>query len=191
MSETPFSHKPTLVGSLVTLRPIAAGDADTIDRIVREDPEIAKLTGSVHSSTEQLEGMPIEDLRDIYGRWATADDRLVLAIVDVVTQEMVGEVVLNEWDEDNRSCSYRTLIGAEGRGRGLGTEATRLMVEHALTTMGLHRVSLEVYDFNPRARHVYEKVGFQHEGTGREALLFDEDWVDVHYMAMLALDIPT
>lgn len=51
--------------------------------------------------------------------------------------------------------------------------------------MGMHRISLEVYDFNPRARHVYEKVGFVHEGTGREALLFDGAWVDVHYMAVI------
>ncbi|MCH8611475.1 GNAT family protein [Arsenicicoccus dermatophilus] len=35
-----------------------------------------------------------------------------------------------------------------------------MVVEHGLTTMGLHRISLEVYDVNPRARHVYEKVGF-------------------------------
>ena len=190
MPERPFAHKPTLVGSLVTLRPITAEDADTIDMILREDPEVAVLTGSVHTSTEQLEGMPIERLRDIYGRWATADDRLVLAVVDAATGQMVGEVVLNEWDEDNLSCSYRTLIGAQGRGRGLGTEATGLVVHHALTTMGLHRVSLEVYDFNPRARHVYEKVGFRNEGTGRDALLFDGGWIDVHYMAILAQDLP-
>ncbi|GAA2149615.1 RimJ/RimL family protein N-acetyltransferase [Humibacillus xanthopallidus] len=190
MSEPPFGLKPTLAGALVTLRPITAADADTIDRIVREDPEVARLTGSVHTSTEQVEGMPIEDLRAIYGRWATADDRLVLAVVDQATQEMVGEVVLNKWGEDNRSCSYRTLIGAQGRGRGLGTEATRLVVEHALTTMGLHRVMLEVYDFNPRARHVHEKVGFRHEGTGLDARFFDGEWIDVHYMAVLAHDLP-
>lgn len=186
MATTPFTDKPTLVGRLVTLRPIAAADADTIDALIRSDDEIARLTGSVNSSTEPLEGMPIEDLREIYGSWAEADDRLVLAVIDNATGDMVGEVVLNEWDEGNRSASYRTLIGAAGRGRGLGTEATRLVVEHGLGTMGLHRISLQVYDFNPRARHVYEKVGFVHEGTGREALLFDGQWVDVHYMAVLA-----
>ena len=51
--------------------------------------------------------------------------------------------------------------------------------------MGLHRITLEVYDLNPRARHVYEKVGFVHEGTGRDALLLDGAWIDVHYMAIL------
>ena len=50
----------------------------------------------------------------------------------------------------------------------------------------LKGISLEVYDFNPRARRVYEKAGFVHEGTGREALLFDGDWIDVHYMAIVA-----
>ena len=110
-------------------------------------------------------------------------------------RELVGEVVLNDWDEGNRSCGFRTLVGAAGRGRGLGTEATRLIVEHGLTTMGMHRISLEVYDFNPRARHVYEKVGFVLEGTQRHAVYRDGRHVDVHLMAILrgeweALDRP-
>jgi RimJ/RimL family protein N-acetyltransferase len=183
---TPFTDKPTLVGELVTLRPIRAEDADTIDRIIREDDEIARLTGSIHRSTDAKQDISIERMREIYGAWATAQDRLVLGVVDNATGELVGEVVLNDWDEGNRSCGFRTLIGEAGRGRGLGTEATRLVVDHALGPMGLHRVALEVYDFNPRARRVYEKVGFVHEGTGREALLFDGEWIDVHYMAILA-----
>ena len=113
-------------------------DTDAIAEIIRTDPEVAILTGSVHSSTEPFEAPPLEELRVIHGRWAAADDRLVLAVVD-----------------------------------------------HGLTTMGLHRISLEVYAFNPRARHVYEKVGFVHEGTGRDALIFDGEWIDVHFMAIL------
>ena len=183
---TPFEVKATIIGDLVTLRPIRAEDADLIDRIIRDDEDIARLTGATHSSDEEPPVLPIEQLRAIYAGWATADDRLALGVVDNASGELVGEVVLNDWDEGNRSCGFRTLIGAAGRGRGLGTEATRLVVKHGLTTMALHRISLEVYDFNPRARRVYEKVGFVHEGTGREALLFDGNWIDVHYMAIVA-----
>lgn len=182
---TPFTAKPTLHGELVTLRPIRSEDADVIDRLIREDREIARLTGVVHSSTEPVPVPSLPRLREIYGSWASAEDRLVLAVLDAASGELVGEVVLNDWDEGNRSCGFRTLIGAAGRGRGLGTETTRLIIEHGLTTMGMHRISLEVYDLNPRARHVYEKAGFVHEGTGREALLMDGQWVDVHYMAIL------
>ncbi|NYE00981.1 RimJ/RimL family protein N-acetyltransferase [Kineosphaera limosa] len=188
MGSTPFSEKPTLCGTLVTLRPIQAADADAIDALIRADDEIARLTGSVHSSAEKPDEVPIERLRQIYGEWAVADDRLVLAVIDNSSGTLVGEVVLNDWDHGNRACGFRTLLGAAGRGRGLGTEATRLIVEHGLTTMGLHRITLEVYDFNPRARHVYEKVGFVHEGIGRQALRFDDGWVDVHYMAVLGTD---
>lgn len=131
----------------------------------------------------------MESLRSIYEQWSTSDDRLVLAVIDRQTETMVGEVVLNDLHEANRSCGFRTLIGPEGRGKGLGTEATRLIIRYGLRSLGLHRISLEVYDFNPRARHVYEKVGFTHEGTGRDALRFDDRWIDVHYMSILDTDI--
>lgn len=186
MPVSPFTHKPTLEGDLVSLRPIRAEDAGVIDVLIRTDPDIPLLTGSVHSRTEQPPVMPLDDLRATYGRWAEAQDRLVLAVIDKSSGDMVGEVVLNEWDEANRSCNFRTLIGAAGRGRGIGTEATRLVVDHGLSRMGLHRISLEVLDLNPRARHVYEKVGFVHEGTAREAFLLDGEWIDVHSMAVLA-----
>lgn len=186
-----FTAKPTLEGDLVTLRPIRAEDADAVDAIIREDTEIARLTGSVGSSSEEPMTLPIAKLREVYAGWAAADDRLVLGVVDRASGDLVGEVVLAGWDEANRSCWFRTLIGAAGRGRGLGTEATRLIVDHGFRMLGLHRITLEVYDFNPRARHVYEKVGFVHEGTGREALLFDGEWVDVHFMGLLESDWTT
>ena len=50
-------------------------DADVIDRIIRNDGEIARLTGSVRSSDADRPDLPIERLREIYGQWATADDR--------------------------------------------------------------------------------------------------------------------
>lgn len=182
---TPFTLKPTLEGALVTLRPIRADDADVMDALIRADDEIARLTGSVHSSSEVVDLGPIEQLRDVYAAWAVADDRLVLAIIDNASGGVVGEAVLNDCDPENRSCGFRIFLARAGRGRGLGTEATRLIVDYGLTDLGLHRISLEVYDFNPRARHVYEKVGFVHEGIGRDALLFDGEWIDVHYMAIL------
>ena len=77
---TIFSHKPTLHGDHVTLRPIRTDDADALDIIMRDDPEIAILTGSIHSRDERVTNPPIEQMRAIYGQWAIADDRLVLAV---------------------------------------------------------------------------------------------------------------
>ncbi|MGJ9406369.1 GNAT family N-acetyltransferase [Nesterenkonia aurantiaca] len=151
--ETIFSHKPTLEGHLVRLRPIHGQDAGPIHRLI-QDPDIAVLTGSVHSSAPQPSPWSMESLRSIYKQWSISDDRLVLAVIDRQTETIVGEVVLNDLHDTNRSCGFRILIGPEGRGKGLGTEATRLVIRYGLRSLGLHRISLEVYDHNPRARHV-------------------------------------
>lgn len=173
-----FSSKPTLTGKLVTLRPLVEDDYDAF-RAVMEDPEVGRLTGSHHAPDEAMTRQWLRTRKD-------QPDRLDLAIVDRSTGECVGEAVLNDWDEDNRSCNFRTMIGPTGRDRGLGTEATRLIVGYGLEELGLHRISLEVYDFNPRARRAYEKAGFVAEGVLRDALYWGGEWVDATVMSVLA-----
>jgi RimJ/RimL family protein N-acetyltransferase len=68
----------------------------------------------------------------------------------------------------------------------MGTEATRLIVGYGFEMLRLHRISLEVYAFNPRARRAYEKVGFVAEGVLRDALLWDGERVDATVMSILA-----
>lgn len=116
----------------------------------------------------------------------TASDRIVWVILDNENGAVVGEAALNRLDQDNLSCGFRLWISG-ATNRGLGTEAVRLSMGHAFA-VGLHRVELDVYDFNTRARHIYEKVGFILEGTKREALRFDDDWVDCHVMGLLATE---
>jgi RimJ/RimL family protein N-acetyltransferase len=172
-----FADKPTLVGEKVTLRPVAAVDAVHLGN---DDPEGRRLTGSHRTFTAA-------QLEHWYATRADFDDRLDLAVIDRATGIYVGEVVLNDLVPENESCNFRILlVGAQNRGRGLGTEATRLILAHAFETVGLHRVELEVYAFNPGARRVYEKVGFVYEGTKREALRWDGEWLDADTMSILA-----
>jgi RimJ/RimL family protein N-acetyltransferase len=184
-SRTTFAEKPTLTGDLVVLRPFAEDDLEAMAEAI-SDPEVARLTGSVHSSRD-ADWMPEEAvLRDWYGSRGDQEDRLDLAVVDRATGRVVGEVVLNEWEQENASCNFRILLGPDGRDRGLGTEATRLVLGHAFEALGLHRVGLEVYAFNPRAQRAYEKAGFVTEGVRRDALRFDGEWVDAVVMSVLA-----
>ena len=184
---TTFADKPTLTGDLVVLRPFADDDLEAMAEAIR-DPEGGRLTGSVHSSDE-AGAVPDEVvLRDWYGTRNDQEDRLDLAVVDRATGRVVGEVVLNEWEEENASCNFRILLGPDGRDRGLGTEATRLVLRHAFEALGLHRVSLEVYAFNPRGQRAYEKAGFVTEGVRRDALRFDGEWVDAVVMSVLDVE---
>lgn len=175
-----FTDKPTLTGERVVLRPVTVDDVPGLAAML-DDPEGRRLTGTHATFTA-------DRLRDWYATRGDQTDRLDLAVVDRATGAYAGEVVLNDLDEDNLACGFRISLGPAARGRGLGTEATRLAVGHAFGTVGLHRVELEVYAFNPRAQAVYEKVGFVREGVRRDALRWDGEWVDAVTMAMLAPD---
>jgi len=177
---TEFAHKPTLTGELVILRPLDEGDYDAL-RAATDDPDVARLTGS-HGEIGE------EQARQWMRTRKYQTDRLDLAIVDKASGEVVGEAVLNDWDPDNQCCNFRILIGLSGQGRGLGTEATRLIIGYGIEEIGLHRISLGVYAFNPRAQRAYEKAGFKVEGVMRDALRWDGEWYDEILMAVLAPD---
>jgi RimJ/RimL family protein N-acetyltransferase len=175
-----FTTKPTLTGDLVELRPLTVADVPAVMATL-VDTEAMRLTGTHrHFTTQQVTEALIA--------WADRDDRIDMAVIDRATGAHTGEVVLNELDTDNLSCDFRIALTSAHTGRGLGTEATRLMLGHAFDTVGLHRVQLDVYAFNPRARHVYEQIGFVYEGTKRHALRWQDEWIDAYLMAMLADD---
>jgi RimJ/RimL family protein N-acetyltransferase len=181
---TDFAHKPTLTGDLVILRPMDESDYDALAAAM-DDPDVTRLTGS-HGEIGE------EQAREWMRTRKDQTDRLDLTVVDKASGVVVGEAVLNQWDPANQCCSFRILIGPAGQNRGLGTEATRLIVGYGIEELGLHRISLGVYAFNPRAQRAYQKAGFKKEGVLRDALLWDgewvDEWVDEIVMAVLATE---
>ncbi|MFF0475095.1 GNAT family N-acetyltransferase [Streptomyces sp. NPDC004284] len=175
---TDFSHKPTLTGDLVTLRPVTEADVPALLPLF-EDEEVTRLTGG-HTRFDEAA------LLKWYGSRGAQDDRLDLAVVERATGRVVGEAVLLDRDPDNESCAFRICFVPDAIGRGLGTEATRLIVGHGFEALGLYRIWLEVYAFNPRARRAYEKAGFRAEGVLRGALLWEGERVDATVMSVLA-----
>lgn len=178
MGEIAFEHEPVLVGSRVRLRPFREDDLDALWQMLC-DEEGNRLTGTHTAFTR-------EAAEQWYRSRGQDTDRLDLAIATLEDDTCVGEVVINDLDAGNRSCGFRiSLTGPSQYGRGYGTEATRLLMAHAFE-VGVHRVELEVFDFNPRARHVYEQVGFVVEGIRRDALLWDGEYHDAIVMGLLS-----
>jgi len=85
-----------------------------------------------------------------------------------------------------RACQSNITIGErDAWGHGYGGESTRLMVDHAFGSLGLHRVALSVFAFNERALRAYARVGFVTEGRSREAIWRDGRWWDEIHMSVL------
>jgi RimJ/RimL family protein N-acetyltransferase len=99
----------------------------------------------------------------------------------------IGTVGLFELDLSDGNAGLGISIGApEDRGRGLGTDTLRALLGFGFGMLRLERIWLDVYDMNPGARRVYERVGFVHEGTLRRAVFREGRYLDVHRMAVLA-----
>ncbi|MCX4744597.1 GNAT family N-acetyltransferase [Kitasatospora sp. NBC_01287] len=185
-----FAEKPTLIGEHALLRPFRLDEDVDVLRELLTDPEVSRFTAADPGLTPPppWDEAAEQRMRAWYGSRADQSDRLDLAVVDRAAGRCVGEVVLNEWEPAHRSCNIRICLTAAGRDRGLGTEAMRLMAGHGFERLGLHRISLGVFSFNPRARRSYRKVGFVPEGVRRQAVWFGDHWADDELMAVLATE---
>lgn len=171
-------EKPTLIGDRIVLRPITVEDAPAMFASL-SDEESMRLTGTQQSFT-------FEQVEQYCQKIGVADDRVDFAITLKGDDTYIGEAILNEIDWTNRAANFRIALASETLfGKGYGTEATRLVVEYGLRTLDLHRIELEVFDFNPRAQHVYEKVGFVVEGVRRDVLLWDGEYHNAIVMGIL------
>lgn len=178
-----LADHPFLEGPTVRLEQLTIAVVDEYERF------LAEPTGRRSTGTHEIfERAAIED-------WLASrpgqPDRADWAIVRREDGAFLGEAVINDVDLANGCASFRiALASPELYGRGYGTEATRLIIDFALRDAGLHRLTLEVYEFNERARHVYERCGFVVEGRLREALLWEGQRYDTVVMGVLERDLP-
>ena len=77
----------------------------------------------------------------------------------------------NHLDQRSRTAEFGILIGeADARGRGYGTETTRLMLDYTFTAIGLHSVLLRVHEYNLAGQRAYAKAGFKEVGRRRQRI---------------------
>ena len=101
----------------------------------------------------------------------------------------IGFCGLHAIDHVNGSAELGIGIGEPSEwDNGYGSEAMRVLLDFGFGELRLHRVSLLVFDSNARAIHVYERVGFKHDGTKREAYFRHGRHHDMLAMAILRSD---
>ena len=93
----------------------------------------------------------------------------MFAVTELATGELAGEAVLWGIDLHNRSAHVGLALRPAFRGRGLGTDAVRVLCRYGFTIRGLHRMQLETLADNHAMIAVAERLGFTREGTMRGA----------------------
>ena len=166
------------------------GDCVYLDAVTRDD---VPLFGKWFSDIELLNYlwmMPVfpqteEDELEWFERTRKSKDFL-FAIRRIENNQLIGSVSLNEPEWRNRSSIFGIAIGDRDYwGKGYGTDATKIIIRYGFLELNLNRIELLVYSYNQRAIKSYEKIGFVHEGTRRQALFRDGHYHDIRIMALL------
>ena len=168
-----------LEGELVVLRRHAPENLSAFRRWYT-DPEVARL------ARYQDGPMRVDEIDRFFQARALGSESLAMAIHLRAGGRLIGSCAFSQMDGDNGSALFHITIGErEEWGHGYGTEATRLMLDHAFGTLHLHRVALAVFEFNERAVRAYRSCGFTVEGRAREAIWRDGRWWDELSMSVL------
>ena len=75
-------------------------------------------------------------------------------------EEFVGVIQKIKLEDKNLHIG-RFLIAPHRQGQGLGSQALRKFVSLAFENEDIDTISLNVYEANQRAKHLYQKEGFE------------------------------
>ncbi|MBN2461515.1 MAG: GNAT family N-acetyltransferase [Candidatus Cloacimonetes bacterium] len=113
----------------------------------------------------------------------------IFAIVLLETDELIGNCSLFDIDQRNRSAELGIFIGEKKYwNRGYGTEAIRLLLDYGFNILNMNNILLEVYSYNEKGLHTYEKAGFKIIGRRREAKYMAGKYWDIIFMDITAAE---
>ena len=177
-------EKPVFQGNLVYMvPPDPEVDAGLFADWMR-DSEFARLMDtdparllSIEKHQELLEKELLEDQRR---------DGIFLLIRTLRDQKTIGLIGMDgiRWVHGDAWIG----IGLGDRdywGKGYGTDAMLVIQRYAFEELGLHRLSLTVFEYNQRAIRSYEKAGFVEEGRARKFLKRGGRRYDMLFMGIL------
>lgn len=174
---------PELRSSLVLLRTWSYDDLPCVEA-ASADPTIPQGTTVPAAYTDEAGRAFIERQWDRL----TSGRGLSLAVADARTNEAKGLVFLG-LGQTRGHCDLGYWLVPAARGRGLGTEAVRLVSRWVLTETNVHRLVAQVVPGNVASVAMLQALGFSEEGRLRSWLWIEDEAVDVIQFSLLRSDL--
>ncbi len=172
---------PFLIGEKVYLRAPEPGDELIIAASENHPDARANLYYALPTSTEiQLSKIKQkqQDNSTIFFTICKVRPDVPIGCTSFVRIDWIGRM----------ATFYIAIADKENWSKGYGTEATKLMVDYAFETLNMNRIQLHVSAENDRAVRVYEKTGFVKEGKLKQAMFFNNRYIDFYLMAVIKDD---
>jgi RimJ/RimL family protein N-acetyltransferase len=179
---------PTLFGNdRITLRRYESNDAESLYEAARESSaEVYPFLEWCHPEYR------IEESRDwialVYQKWMKSE-WFDFAILDTRSKRFLGGCGLNLIRAPIYTANLGYWIRSSATGRGLATEATRLLAKFAFDQLGLKRVEIVVAEENIASLGVAEKSGAIREGILRNRLFLHGRPTDAVLYSLIPSDL--
>jgi RimJ/RimL family protein N-acetyltransferase len=156
-----------MTGNRVGLALMRAEDVATIARW-NQDLEFTALLGAPG------EAHTLEDRQELFKRNSRIKaDSAEFSVVELSTGRLAGFGGLFDITRAMVATMFVGIRERDLRGRGLGSEAGRLICKYGFFFRNLHCIKVEIHAYNPAAIRMYERLGFKHAGRLRGANLLN------------------
>lgn len=164
----------------VTIRPFHPDDAADQHAIV-SDPRVAQML-------LQLPSMELAETE----RWAIAEKSGRHRLVAAWNGRVLGAIHLTQHLRPRLTHSGKLgmMVHPDAWGQGVGSKLMDAALNLADNWLNLSRLELEVFTHNQPAIRLYEKFGFELEGTSKKAVFGNGRFLDEHVMARLHGSFP-
>ena len=98
--------------------------------------------------------------------------------------KLIGYAILQGLDNQNNVIEFKRITIVE-KGKGYGRAALKEVKKYCFEKLNCHRLWLDVFDFNTRARHLYKSEGFTEEGLIRECIKTEDGYQNLFLMSIL------
>lgn len=127
----------------------------------------------------------IEELEDFVHKNSNSNS-ILFAICDLSDDKYIGNIKLGPIDWKNRKAEFGRFIGdVNSRGKGIGSETTRLILEYAFMDLNLHKVTAGCVSDNIASIKSNLKFGFKQEATLRKDFFQEGRYFDVFRFGIL------
>ena len=104
-------------------------------------------------------------------------------IVEIHPNTSAGFVILQGLVTLHRAIELKRVV-LEVAGRGMGRRLMETILHKAFVELNAHKLWLDVYEQNARARHLYRSLGFREDGVLRDA-----DYRDGHFCTLILMSL--
>jgi [ribosomal protein S5]-alanine N-acetyltransferase len=160
-------------GARVTLRLVTLDDCS--ERYVEwlEDPEVNRYLETRWSRHT------LDSVRSFVSEKLSSLDSYLFAILERANQAHVGNIKIGPIHPRHAFADVSYFIGDRASwGRGLATDAIKVVTRIGFERLGLHRVQAGLYAGNVGSRRALEKAGYVFEGCLKGQLRTADAWED-------------